>query len=80
MVGTKIKKCRKFWEFLANFGHFSKNIPKNEILVFFDPVGTQDAMFEINRFFQPFSSFSKVRGTQSERQITYDWSLRLVVR
>ena len=32
-------------------------------------------MFEINRFFQPFSSFSKVRGTQSERQVAYDWSI-----
>ena len=51
-------------ENLGNFGHISKNKTRNEILVFFDPVGTQDAMFEINRFFSTFYSFSKVRDTQ----------------
>ena len=41
---------------------FFKIFPEIELLVFFDPVGPQDATFDKNRFFQPFSSFSKVRG------------------
>ena len=51
-------------ENLGNFGHISKNKTRNELLVFFRPVGPQDAMFGKTRFFQPFSSYSKVRGTQ----------------
>ena len=51
----KNRKIWKFWKFL-------KNIATIETLVFFDPVGPQDAMFDKNRFFQTFSSFSKVRG------------------
>ena len=51
-------------ENLGNFGHISKNKTRNEILVFFDPVGHQDATFEKTRIFQTFSSYSKVRGTQ----------------
>ena len=62
MVGTKIKKLSKILESLSLFGHNTKNIPNIEILVFFDPVGPQDAMFDKNRFFQTFTSFSKVRA------------------
>ena len=51
-------------ENFGNFGHISKNKTRNELLVFFGPVGPQDAMFGKTRFFQPFSSYSKVRGTQ----------------
>ena len=65
MVGTKIKKMSKILEIFSHFGHNTKNIPKIEILVFFDPVGPQDAMFDKNRFFQTFSRFSKVRGQKS---------------
>ena len=65
MVGTKIRKLSKILEILSHFGHNTKNIPNIEILVFFDPVGPQDAMFDKNRFFQTFSSFSKVRGKKS---------------
>ena len=50
----KNQKMSKILEILSNFA-------RNEILVFFDPVGPQDAMFDKNRFFQTFSSFSKVR-------------------
>ena len=64
MVGTKIKKMSKILEIFSHFRHISKNIPINEIIVFFDSVGPQDAMFEKNRFFQTFTSYSKVRGTQ----------------
>ena len=64
MVGTKIKKMSKILEIFSHFGQNTKNIPNIEILVFFDPVGPQDAMFEKNRFFQTFCSYSKVRGTQ----------------
>ena len=45
----------KILEILSNFA-------RNEILVFFVLKGPQDAMFDKNRFFQTFSSFSKVRG------------------
>ena len=65
MVGTKIKKLSKILEIFSHFGHNTKNIPKIEILVFFDPVGPQDTMFDKNSFFQTFSSFSKVRGKKS---------------
>ena len=51
-------------ENFGNFGHISKNKTRNELLVFFRPVGAQDAMFGKTRFFQHFSSYSKVRGTQ----------------
>ena len=51
-------------ENFGNFGHISKNIQKIELLVFFRPVGPQDAMFEKKNIFKPFSSNSKVRGTQ----------------
>ena len=51
-------------ENFGNFGHISKNKTRNELLVFFRPVGPQDAMFGKTRFFQTFSSNSKVRGTQ----------------
>ena len=62
MVGTKIKKNSKNLEILSHFGHISKNITKFDILVFFDPVGPQDAMFDKNRFFQTFTSFSNNCG------------------
>ena len=65
MVGTKIKKMSKILEIFSHFGHNTKNIPNIEILVFFDPVGPQDAMFDKNRFFQHCSSFSKVRAKKS---------------
>ena len=51
----KNRKMSKILEILSNFF-------RNEILVFFDPVGPQDAMFDKNRFFQTFASFSKVRS------------------
>ena len=62
MVGTKIKNMSKILEILSHFGHISKNIPNIEILVFFNPVGPQDAMLDKNRYFQNCSSFSKVRA------------------
>ena len=65
MVGTKIKKLSKILDILSHFGHNSKNIPNIEILVFFGPVGPQDAMFGKNRFFLTFSGFSKVRAKKS---------------
>ena len=48
-------------ENFGNFGHISKNKTRNEILVFFDPVGPQDATLN---FFQLFKSsrYSKVSG------------------
>ena len=57
MVGTKIKKMSKILEIFSHFGHILKNIPKIEILVFFGPVGPQDAMFGKNRFFSNFFRF-----------------------
>ena len=41
-------------ENFGNFGHISKNIQKIELLVFFDPVGHQDAMFEKKKYFSIF--------------------------
>ena len=64
MVGKKIKKMSIILTISAIFTIARKNIPKNEILVFFDPVGPLDARFEKNRFFKTFSCYSKVRGTQ----------------
>ena len=58
----KNQKNIEIWENFSHFGHSTKNIPNIEILVFFDPVGPQDAMFDKNRFFQHCSSFSKVRA------------------
>ena len=49
-------------ENFGNFGHISKNIQKIELLVFFRPVGPQDAMFEKKN--QNFTSKSKVRGKE----------------
>ena len=60
----KNQKMSKILEILIHFGHISKNKTRNELLVFFRPVGPQDAMFGKTRFFQPFSSNSKVRGNQ----------------
>ena len=51
----KNQKMSKILEILSNFA-------RNEILVFFVLKVPQDAMFDKNRFFQTFSSFSKVRG------------------
>ena len=53
----KNQKMSKILEILSNFA-------RNEILVFFVLKVPQDAMFDKNRFFQTFSSNSKVRGTQ----------------
>ena len=50
----KNQKMSKILEILSNFA-------RNEILVFFVLKVPQDAMFDKNRFFQTFSSFSKVR-------------------
>ena len=58
---------------MSNFG-------QNELLVFFDPVGPQDAMFEKNRFFKLFPVILKFAVLKSERKVSYDWSIRFVVR
>ena len=65
MVCIKFKKMSKKLENFSHFGHNTKNIPSLEFLVFFGPVGPQDAMFGKYRFFQTFSSFSKVRAKKS---------------
>ena len=69
MVGTKIKKMSKILEIFSHFGHNTKNIPNIEFLVFFGPVGPQNAMFGINRFFLTFSGFSKVRAKKSTNKL-----------
>ena len=69
MVGTKIKKMSKILEILSHFGHISKNIHNIEFLVFFGPVGPQDAMFGKNRFFLTISGFSKVRAKKSTNKL-----------
>ena len=69
MVGTKIKEKSKFLESFSHFGHNTKNIPNIEFLVFFGPVGPQDAMFGKNRFFLTFSGFSKVRAKKSTNKL-----------
>ena len=57
-----VENFGNFLEILSHFGHISKNIPKIDILVFYDSVGPQDATFDKYRFFETFTSFSKVRG------------------
>ena len=69
MVGTKIKKMSKNLEILSHFGHISKNIHNIEILVFFGPIGPQDAMFDKNRFFRTITSFSKVRAKKRTNKL-----------
>ena len=66
MVGTKIKKMSNILDIL--------------LLVFFDPVGTQDAMFEKTVFFNLFPVIQKFAVLKSERRVAYDWSIRLGVR
>ena len=61
-------------ENFGNFGHISKNIQKIELLVFFRPVGPQDAMFEKKKF-KILPVNQKFAVKKSERRIAYDWSI-----
>ena len=74
MVGTKIKKCRKSWKFWP----YLEKYTKIELLVFFRPVGPQDAMFE--KKINLFPVIQKFAVRKSEREVAYDWSIRLGIR